>query len=293
MRGSTRKRGGTWTAYWDAGEDPATGKRRQKTKGGFRTQKDAQRFLNDTLTSVATGTYVEPSSVPLARFLTDEWLPAVKRTVRPLTARRYESVVRTYVTAREIGGVPLRALSAGHVNALYGELERDGLSIATRRLVHAVLRRGVADAVRWDRLTRNPVTQADPPAPARTRVQSWTASELRRFLAYVEGDRLFAVWRLAATTGMRRGELLGLTWRALDLDGARLRVEQQLTPGGVFGPPKSRRSERTVALDAVTVDALREHRATQVLERDLAGPAYADHDLVFADGSATGSTRNG
>jgi integrase len=286
VRGSTRKRGQTWTAYWDAGEDPGTGKRRQKTKGGFRTQKDAQRFLNDTLTSVAAGTYVEPSTVPLARFLESEWLPAVKRTVRPLTHRRYESIVRTYVTAREIGVVPLRALSAGHLNALYGELERDGLSIATRRLVHAVLRRGLADAVRWGKLPRNPVTQADPPALPRSRVQSWTASELRRFLTHVTGDRLFALWRLAATTGMRRGELLGLTWRALDLDSARLRVEQQLVPtrgGCTFGPPKSRRSERTVALDTVTVDVLRRHQATQLLERDFAAGAYTDHDLVFAD----------
>jgi integrase len=85
---------------------------------------------------------------------------------------------------------------------------------------------------------------------------------------------------------MRRGEQLGLTWRHLDLDGALLKVEQQLlpTPGGVtFGPPKSKRSERTVALDIETVAALCHHRQTQQLERDLAGPAYDDGDLVFAD----------
>jgi integrase len=106
---------------------------------------------------------------------------------------------------------------------------------------------------------------------------------------------LYALWRLGATTGMRRGELLGLTWQSLDLDGARLRVEQQLraTAGDCpargerhacsFGPPKSRRSERTVTLDAETVEVLRRHRKTQQLERSLAGPAYIDHDLVFCD----------
>jgi integrase len=90
---------------------------------------------------------------------------------------------------------------------------------------------------------------------------------------------------LAATTGMRRGELAGLTWRSLDLDGARLSVDQQLVPAPVgvrFGPPKSSRSLRTIALDPETVDALREHRDAQLLERDLAGDAYADRDLVFA-----------
>jgi integrase len=85
---------------------------------------------------------------------------------------------------------------------------------------------------------------------------------------------------------MRRGELAGLTWRALDLDGARLSVEQQLVPtrgGPTLGPPKSARSRRTVALDPQTVDMLRTHRSTQLLERDFAGPAYVDRDFVFAD----------
>ena len=85
---------------------------------------------------------------------------------------------------------------------------------------------------------------------------------------------------------MRRGELAGLTWRCLNLDGARLGVEQQLVPtrGGVsFGPPKSARSLRTVALDAETVEVLRTHRDVQLAERVFAGEAYVDRDLVFAD----------
>ncbi len=82
---------------------------------------------------------------------------------------------------------------------------------------------------------------------------------------------------------------------SVTVDGGRLRVEQQLRahPGDCdvcgerhacsMGPPKSRRGERTIALDADTTDVLRRHRETQILERDLAGPAYQDHDLVFAD----------
>ena len=295
MRGSTRKRGATWTAYWDMPADVATGNRRQASKGGFRTQKDAQRHLASVVVSVGDGTYVEPSKQPLARFMVDEWLPAISATVRPLTHHRYSGLVRTYVVGRDVGGVPLRSLSAGHINGLYAELEAEGLSIATRRLTHAVLRRALNDAVRWGKLARNPATAADPPSLPRTRVKSWTARELRRFLAHVAVDRLFALWRLGATTGMRRGELLGLSWQLVDLGGATLRVEQQIIPNPAkcphcehlhscsFGPPKSQRGERTIALDRETVDALRNHRAAQILERDLAGSAYVDHDLVFAD----------
>jgi integrase len=285
MRGSTRKRGSTWTAYWDT-VDPATGKRRQRSKGGFRTQREAQTHLATVITQSAAGTYVEPSRQPFGTFLLEEWLPAIGGTVRPLTHARYEKIVALYVCKREIGAVPLRALSGGHLTALYGELEQAGLSVGTRRLVHGVLHHALGDAVRWGKLVRNPATAAVPPAKQRTRVQSWSARELRTFLAYVAGDRLFALWRLAGTTGMRRGELLGLTWRCLDIESARLRVEQQLLltkDGLIFGPPKSRRSERTIALDAGTLDALRAHQTVQQLERDLAGEAYEDRDLVFCN----------
>jgi integrase len=86
---------------------------------------------------------------------------------------------------------------------------------------------------------------------------------------------------------MRPGELCGLTWRALDLDGARLAVEQQLVPtrGGVtLGPLKSARSRRTVALDLDTVAALGTHGDAQPVERTLAGRAYDGRDFVLADG---------
>ncbi len=283
MRGSTRKRGSTWTAYWDLPADPTSGKRHQASKGGFRTQKEAQRHLASVVTQVGDGTYIEPSKEPLGRFLLDEWLPAIRGTVRPNTHDTYERLMRVHVAKRDIGAIPLRSLNGAHVDALYADLELSGLSVNTRRLIHSTLSRALHDAVRWDKLSRNPAQHADPPSASRTRAQAWTTGELRRFLGRVSDDRLFALWRLAATTGMRRGELLGLTHQALDLDGARLRVDQQLLVSGEFGPPKSRRSERTIALDADTVDALRRHVDTQAFERALAGLAYEDHDLVFCD----------
>jgi integrase len=185
-----------------------------------------------------------------------------------------------------LGHLRLQAVTGGHLNGLYRELEDEGLSPASRRLTHAVLSRTFRDAVRWGRLVRNPAAAADPPAAVDSRATALTAKELGRFLEQVKGDRLFALWRLAATTGMRRGELLGLTWLALDLEGGTLRVDQQLVPtrGGVsFGPPKSKRSRRKIALDAETVEALQAHREAQLLERAFAGDSYVDRDLVFCD----------
>src|SRR5215217_6456665 len=260
MRGTTYKRGKTWSVVYDEQPDE-TGKRKQRSKGGFATRKDAERFLTDTLARIDTGSYAQPSKLALGDYLEREWLPAVEGTLRPLSVTKYRATIRLYIAPR-IGSQRLQGVSGGHLNALYGELEQAGLSVSTRRLVHAVLHRAFRDAVRWGKLIRNPADMADPPSRGRSRAHAWTASELRRFLDHVADDRLVALWRLGGTTGMRRGELAGLTWRALDLDGARLAVEQQLVPtrgGPTLGPPKSARSRRTVALDPVTVDMLRAH----------------------------------
>jgi integrase len=282
MRGSIVKRGSTWTVRYDEpGED---GKRRQRRKGGFATRRQAQRFLTEQLQRLSDGSYAEPTKETVAEFLA-AWLPAVEGTVRPLSVTQYASVIRLRINP-SLGQRRIQSLSAGHLNALYAELEQAGLSVSPRKLTHAVLHRALRDAVRWGKLVRNPADLADAPATTRTRVKAWTATELGRFLEHVHGDRLFSLWRLAATTGMRRGELAALTWRCLDLDGARLSVEQQLVPtrgGCTFGPPKSGRSRRTIALDAETVDALRRHRDAQLLERDFAGDAYRDGDFVFAN----------
>jgi len=284
MRGHVRKRGSSWTVVYDEGYDEHR-RRRQRTKGGFPTRREAQAFLTDVLARLGDGSYAQPSKQTLGDYLTQEWLPAVESTVRPLTFTQYRSIARLRILPA-LGHLRLQQISGGHVNTLYRELEQAGLSVSTRRQTHAVLHRALRDAVRWGRLIRNPADMADPPAAAQTRVQSWTAKELGRFLEHVRGDRVFALWRLAATTGLRRGELAGLTWRCLDLENARVSVEQQLLPtrGGVsFGPPKSSRSRRTVALDAETVDVLREHREVQLSERAFAGDAYLDADLVFGD----------
>jgi integrase len=284
MRGHAYKRGASWTVVYDEQADD-DGKRRQRSKGGFATKREAETFLTDTLGRIAAGSYAVPSKLTVADFLEREWLPAVEGTLRSLSFIKYEQVVRLYIKPR-IGQHRLQALSGGHLNGLYASLEQAGFSVSTRRLVHAVLHRALRDAMRWGKLTRNPADMADPPASGKSKAHAWTASELRRFLEHVSSDRLAAFWRLGATTGMRRGELAGLPWRAVNLDAGRLSVEQQLVPtrgGATLGSPKSSRSRRTVALDPVTVDILRAHRDMQILERDFAGAAYVDDDLVFAD----------
>jgi integrase len=115
-------------------------------------------------------------------------------------------------------------------------------------------------------------------------MQTWTAEELRRFLDHVARERLAALWTLAASTGMRRGEVLGLRWVDVDLDRARVAVRQTLVVAGrqvITSEPKTSRGRRSIALDPRTVTALRTWRAAQLEERLAWGPAYRDSGLVF------------
>ncbi len=115
-------------------------------------------------------------------------------------------------------------------------------------------------------------------------MKTWSGPELRTFLDSAVNERLYAAFLLAATTGMRRGEVLGLHWRDLDLDASRASVTQTLIAVRgelTFSTPKTAKGRRLVALDAFTVAALREHRRSQLVERLALGSQYLDADLVF------------
>jgi integrase len=166
-------------------------------------------------------------------------------------------------------------------------------SLPGRRYVHAIVRKSLTDAVRWGLVARNVADTAEPPSAKAAKApppRTWSAGELRAFLERVAEDRLYALWLTYATTGLRRGEALGIRWSALDLDAGQLsvRTERVVVAGVVHeSEPKSARGLRTVALDARTVAALRAHRKRQPEERVAWGPAYEDDGLVFCRENGT------
>jgi integrase len=135
-----------------------------------------------------------------------------------------------------------------------------------------------------------PPSQADPPkqaGPGEIEQTTWTAAELRAFLEGVAGDELYPLWLLLATTGMRRGEALGLRWTDVDLEAGRLAVRQTIVAVGhavEVSTPKTKRGRRSVALDGATVATLRAHRKAQLETRMAWGAARVDKDLVFTRG---------
>ncbi len=160
MRGHVRKRGkSTWTASWE--EPRADGKRRQRSRGRFATRREAQAFLTEQLQRLGDGSYAAPSRLTVAAYL-DEWQRATEATVRPATAEKRATLIRSRIEPG-IGQTRLQALSGARLNAFYAELAADGLSAGSVRNIHATLSRACRDAVRWGYLPRSPVELADPP----------------------------------------------------------------------------------------------------------------------------------
>jgi integrase len=121
-------------------------------------------------------------------------------------------------------------------------------------------------------------------------MRTWSREELRSFLSTVREDRLYAAWVLLATTGVRRGELLGVRWSDIDFDTGQVAIRQTLSSVGgkiTFSTPKTAKSRRNIPLDPVTVEALRFHLHAQEKERVTWAEIYTDLDLVFCreDGS--------
>jgi integrase len=292
--GSVVKRGNSYSVAVELGKDPVTGKRRpKKWHSGFRTKREAERALTELQAAADGGSYV-PKSRQTVRDYLGEWLAAIAPTVRAATHYSYSRNLQLHVVP-EIGSAQLAAVDAGTLNTLYATLLAEGrkdyagggLSPRTVRYIHTILHRALKDAVRWGRLARNPADAADPPkAGEASRPESitWTAEQLRTFLQGTRNSRHWTAYLVLATSGMRRGEALGLRWSDLDLDACRASIRQTViavkhTP--MLGMPKTAKGRRTVTLDKGTVAALREHRKQQAAERLLMGPGWTDTDLVF------------
>jgi integrase len=290
MKGSVTKyqtKAGTrWRIVYDLPPDPRTGERRQTSKRGFTTEKEADRTLRKILGAVEEDSYVAPDRITVAEYLR-RWLEGWQG--RRTTRTRYRQSIECHLVPH-IGGLRLQALTTEDVDRCYRTLSergrRDGgpLKPKTVRNAHGVLHVALEDAVRRGHVVRNVSDHARLPALERSEMRVWDVDQLRTFITHARNTRWYAMWLLFMTTGMRRGEVLGLCWDAVDLERGELVVMRQWTvaDGEAFEEdPKSKKGGRTLALDAVTTAALRDHRKSLLEERLALGAAYEHHDLVF------------
>lgn len=293
--GHIRRRGErSWELKFEV-PDAAPGRRRTRYVSFKGTKREAEKELARLVAEASSGSGVEPSRLTVSAFLS-RWLRDwVADQVSPRTGERYAQIVRLYVEP-QLGALLLQKLRPADLAALYGQLLREGgqsgRSLSARSIghVHRVLHRALGHAVQWGLAVRNVAASVDRPRVVQEEVVILAPDQVRQVLDALDGE-LAEVAGFALATGMRRGELLALRWRDVDLDRALVRVEravEQTRSGIRYKAPKTRHGRRTITLPASAVRELRA-RWVRVSEQRLAlglGKTPADA-LVFSkwDGS--------
>lgn len=275
--------------------DPATGARRRTTKRGFTTQADAVAWRSENSVRATRGTFVKPTALTVGEYI-EAWLDTL--SVRASTRAGYRTKIARHIKP-SIGAKRLDRITRATLESFYRDLldhgrtdhrEGEGLSVTTVRQVHAILSGAFSEAERDGLIAANPCRHARVPArkagdQLAHEVSPWSTTDVRRFLDVSGSERYGVLWRFLATTGVRRGEALGLRWTDLHLDGehprASIRRAVTVSSDGEgskpveFTPTKSGKA-RSVDLDARTVEALRSHRERQDAERLQAGGQWVD-----------------
>lgn len=239
------------------GFDPMTGKQKRKSFYG-RTRREAAEKAVRAQQEINTRTYVEPS----------------RAAIKPA-----------------LGRVPMARLQTHMIQSLYAEKRESGLSASTIKQMHTIIKQALGQAVKERLLPYNAADAASPPAKKAKKVHPLDWEKLDALFSVLKGDRLYPAYLLALTTGLRRGELLGLCWDCVDLDKGAITVKRQLVPLNK-GPElqdatKTKSSGRTVTLTAEAARELKAWKKRQAQEKLLAGELWEENNLVFCreDGS--------
>jgi integrase len=264
MRGTKLERSpGVWRLRVFTGSDPVTGHPRQLSRAFRGTKKQADTALAEFVAEVVNGTAPLVKSTTVAEYL-DRWLGHITPTRSSTTIRGYRFKVKRITD--QLGGIRLDRLTPQHLDRTYRHWLDEGLDASTVHHLHRVLSAALRQAVKWGLLSSSPTARATPPA-RRTRATQVPAPDVvQKLIATAEdrGQPVFATTiALAATTGLRRGEIAGLRWSDIDLQAGKLYVRRSIKNdidgAWIPGPPKIHQVRR-IALDDFTLAVLRTHR---------------------------------
>ncbi|MBV9688646.1 MAG: site-specific integrase [Ktedonobacteraceae bacterium] len=237
------------------------------------------------------------SKQTVAQFLS-AWLESIAYNKRPRTYERYEQIVRLHIVPL-LGGIHLQKLTVQHVEAFYGEKLQQGLSPTTVNTIHNVLHLALETAIDWELVTRNVCDRVSPPARAEVEFIPLSLEQIHQLIRAARGSYpLETLITLALTTGMRRGELLGLKWRDVDIQEKRLQIRRTMgrlprkfraegQRALAESVPKSKAGKRGVILVPLAVEALEKQRVYQQQRKKAAGETWRDNDLVFSTSLGT------
>ena len=294
---------GVWHGWVTMGRDDSGKTVRRHVRGKNATEVGEKVAQLESQRTGAAGRSAVAARATVGDWM-DEWLRIILRSRTPRTYESYESLVRIH--CRSIRRIPLTKLTVNDIDDLLDHVA-NGSSPGRASSLHRALRACFNVAVKRGKLPMNPCKFAAVPRTHEPEIEPFTMDDVRRVLTAASKARNPARWSVALALGLRQGEALGLKWEDVDLEAGTLRVRRQLQrlryrhgcgkndadhkpgkcplrEGGglVFGDTKSTSGRRVIGLPKRLRALLREQRRAQAAERLAAGPAWVEHDLVFA-----------
>lgn len=285
-----QRKDGRWEARFTVGRDPGTGKQIQRSVYGS-TQKEVRQKLSQAIAAVDEGTYTAPSKMTVGQWL-DTWAAEYLGGVKPKTVESYRCQIRNHIKPA-MAAIKLEELNAHTVQKFYNSLsaEKDGkpgLSPKSVQIVHGVLHKALQQALECGYIRFNPADACKLPRAEKPEIKPLDKDAMAAFVKAIRGHRFEAIYLTLLFTGMRRGEVCGLTWDCIDLDRGTILINKQLqnVPGqpGEYRLISTKNSKgRTITAAASVVALLKKHRAQQLRDRLQAGPLWQDNGYVFCN----------
>lgn len=233
-------------------------KKRKRNK----LQRVVREWLEQQKEAIRKGTWVSNESVCYGDYI-DRYISEVaEHSLRPKTLENYRYTIKNHIKPL-LGEMRLVSIRPDHLQHLYSELLKKGLSKSSVRYIHAIIRKSLETATTWGLVARNVAQVVRPPTPETYEIVPLTLEEAKRFLNNLKDDRLYAFYVLLCTTAIRKGEALALQKTNLDLENGTMYVKNSLSQiygqGLVLGEPKSKKSKRQLALPPFTIGVLKRH----------------------------------
>jgi integrase len=267
-------------------------KRKQVKRGGFKKKSEAQAAMTKILNEVNEGEYISTDKTPLVEYMLETWIPDRVRNkyMTRLTADSYISYVINHiepVCQKKVLG----EITPSDINNLVKNMQTKEIKLKTKTIklsdstvqrIYNIVVSAFNYAIKNGLLKVNPAKKIDRPKVEKKKLNIWSPQEVQLFLNGFKQSRHYIVFFLALHTGMRQGEILGLTWSNVNFKKKRIMITQTLEHDakGFKQGAKTKAGVRSITMSEEIIDALKEQLKQILEEKELAGELYINYDLV-------------
>lgn len=289
-RGYIRERGkGKFSITIELPKDTISNKRKRKYYTFNGTRREAEKFLTEKLRELDTGVLIDNKKIKFSEYL-DFWIEEYcVKNLSITTLDGYKQNIEKHIKPI-LGNIYLDKLTPLHLQNFYSDRLKNGklngnggLSNKTVLTLHRIIHKALEQGVKWQLVIRNVADAVEPPKPKKYKANFLDEQEINILIQKSKNTNLYIPILIAICTGMRRGEVLGLTWNNVDLEKNSIMISQTLystSKGLVFSTPKTDSSVRKIAIPQALSKELKKHKTRQLKNKIKYGEEYKNINIV-------------